>query len=51
MRPKLVCFDGNLEVDAMVDVLQHCEREGIPSASFLSTPLALAHPTLFCSLL
>ncbi|GAA5914789.1 hypothetical protein JCM8208_005703 [Rhodotorula glutinis] len=31
MRPKLVCFDANIEVDAMVDVLLHCEKEGLPT--------------------
>ncbi|BGP36708.1 hypothetical protein JCM10449v2_000609 [Rhodotorula kratochvilovae] len=30
-RPKVVCFDGNIEAEAMVEVLLHCEKAGIPT--------------------
>ena len=43
MQPKLVCFDANIEVDAMVDVLLHCEKEGLPSASLSPTQYVRSH--------
>lgn len=37
--PKLVCLDGNLSVETLSEVLQHCQINGIPSESLLLTPL------------
>ncbi|GAA5995003.1 pseudouridine-5'-phosphate glycosidase family protein [Rhodotorula paludigena] len=28
VKPKLVCFDGNIEMNAMVEVLLHCDKHG-----------------------